>query len=559
MIIKSFIAAFLIFFVLYYTLKNKAITIPFFETGKATKFITLLGILFLIFFYLIPVSYYFPYNNGVLGDNYVHLERALNQPGFIKHHHPLFPLISEKFLSVLISIKLLSINDPMFLEQAFYWSVFPISLGLSLSLILFSFILFKKNLSNLIWACILVLMATSYGVWLWAIQSNAIGLAIATELVVVSLFMIWYKSKKLGWLSLLAFFVGLSVFVHNGLIYLAMGSFLSVIWVLFRDRANNKRVLVQVVFFSVILFIMAAFYYLLQAKINNTYNLVQLFHTLSDSNYFGSFGSGEILGAMEGNFWAGINWLIGFYYTSAPSIWSTENVKISIPFAGEWFKAIQTGAVFTLLMVISIDSFKRRLHPSKDLLIFGLINSVVFFAGFTMRQAGSHYYVLALIPNLILLIAFIIGKKEKKSNLIYVIPIVIIIAGNVYFNSFTELSIFKGRNIDDHPYYKINASILKITEGKDAAYFGKMDLHYYPNMELVAYYKTKFSTITWVTEWSDEEDLEKRIAKNQLKGEEIFVSKEAYEILDREKTESRKVADNLYLIKDKSIHKFPEP
>ena len=549
MIIKSILATILLFVVLHYSLKGNNLKIDYLESSLVRPIIVGFFLLFVLIFYLVPGSYYFPHNNGVLGDNYLHLYWAFDQPGFLKPHHPLFPLIPEKFIRLLMGIKFLSVDDPMFLEKAYYWSIFPVSFSMAVALLLFFHMTFKKGVSNALLISIFFLFSTSYGFWIWAIQSNAIGISLAMELLIAAVFIYWYNERSTWWSAVLAILIGASIFLYNGLIYVALGTYLSMLWVVFAQR--NKRLQLKIKELLVptgILLLMASGYYLLEAHINHTYSLKRIFSKLSEVEYLGGFGISNILSSMESNFWSGINWIVGFFYTSKYNYWEPIQVDVNFPPGANWIKAFQIGALFTLIIFIAIHFLKGKQKPSEDLLVFGLINSLIIFIGFTIRMAGTHYYVLALVPNLILLVSFIVGKSNQNIQWHYIIPIVAILLCNIFFNSFTKLSVFEGSNISDHPYYFENESILNATKGEKAVYFKKMDLEYYPNKTLVLYYQDKFKGTNWITKWNDRNDLETKIDKSLEDSKEVFLSKDANDEVRHSKYSTNQLNEDLYLI-----------
>lgn len=86
-------------------------------------------------------------------------------------------------------------------------------------------------------------------------------------------------------------------------------------------------------------------------------------------------------------------------------------------------------------------------------------------------------------------------------------PVVLIVLGHIYFNGFTQLSVFEGGNINDHPYYKEAYAIIKVSKDNEVVIFRKLDTIYYPNLAMNAYYKNKFGRISWIYEWSNKEFL----------------------------------------------------
>ena len=552
MLIKSLILSFIIFYLSTLFARNNRIQIILSYRFSVTKVIIPFMIITLLFCYIFPASYYFPHNNGVLGDNYFHLDKALLNPGYIKHHHPLFPLISEIFIRLLLKINVLSAESPTFLEQAYYWSILPISLAVSIAIGLFSFMIYRKGASTFQWIIVFLLLATSYGLWLWGIQSNAIGLAMAVELIGAVLFIFWFQSKNYWRLILFAIAISIGVFVHNGLIYFAIGGVISILIVLITNKNDSvKSKFTQFSVFSMVVIIMATAYYILQAKVNHTYNIGKLFAILSDSNYFGSFGSSNIdyVNNIERNFWAGIYGLIGFYYENKHPYWATSKIDLGMAYENIWVKIIQMGSVFSLLMFLVYFSFWKKISPSRGLYILGLANTIIFLIGFTLRQAGTHYYVLALVPNLVLIIAFVTSNKNSQvSKFSYFLPIVLIIICNLYFNAFTKLSVFEGTNINDHPYYERSNRILQLANGYDAYYFSKIDMAYYPNLALSKYYEEKFRSIEWISEWGNKEQLLYQIINLLGSNNVVFLDESAYDILNgQDNIELKKINNNMYV------------
>ena len=252
MIIKTLIAAIVLLAITHYLVKRKwdwpQLNIS--RRGRINLFI-LIGFLFLVFAYFIPTSYYFPHNNnGVTGDNYLHMHWALTRNNYFKNHHLLFPLVAEKFVKGVVDIGLLKYNDPDFPEKAFRLSVMPVKAAMILSLVTITILFYKrtKHLKNTV--LLFFLFATSFSIWVWGIQSNALGLAIATEILCIAFFGLWYKMRKTWHIILLAFLTGLGMFIHNGFIYFAVGLAISFFVATIFQREISKKVIQAVTMFS---------------------------------------------------------------------------------------------------------------------------------------------------------------------------------------------------------------------------------------------------------------------------------------------------------------------
>lgn len=492
-------------------------------------FIISLGIYF-VFAFIIPIVYYYPINNGVLGDNYLHLERFLNKPGYVKHHHPLFPLLPDLFVRLTLYFGILDLKDSFFLEKVFQISVLLISLSMIGAISIFSRVLFKMDIPVISWFLVTLFISLSFGVSLWGNQSNAIGLGISLELILASIFIVWYKKRSMLYTALLAASIGISVFFHNGLIYLATGSFIASEIVILTDQnmALKTRVKESLVLSSTLL-LMAIAYYVLQAEVNETYNFTQLFNIISDAKYFGDFQLtiNTILGAIESNFWSGINWISGFYYNHKYPYWADNEVLVKTHWFHQWVKAAQIGGILSFYFYMLFEFFWLKKKPSRALFIFGLCNSIVFFIGFTLRQSGTHYYVLALIPNLMLMVAFVIGST-KSSKLPYTFSMLIIILGTIYFNLFTSFSVFEGADINEHPYYSESSQINTLSPTDSIYHLSRLDMTYYPNMAMAVYYKPKFGHIRWIS-YSDKRSILDEI--NKLQGKSITINEDGYELI----------------------------
>ncbi len=207
---------------------------------------------FLLFGYLIPTSYYFPHNNGVTGDNYLHMNWALTGNLYLKHHHILFPLVGEILVKGLVKIGLLSEYDPLFLEKAFWLSAFPVKISMVFALVISAVVIQKtyKNLRlTMLWFFII---STSYASWIWGIQSNAIGIAIAIEILCISVYILWVKEYGFWQVVLVAFFTGLGVFTHIGFIYFSGGMALAVFSQIFPRKNFIRKLQLHVLTFAVI-------------------------------------------------------------------------------------------------------------------------------------------------------------------------------------------------------------------------------------------------------------------------------------------------------------------
>ena len=121
------------------------------------------------------------------------------------------------------------------------------------------------------------------------------------------------------------------------------------------------------------------------------------------------------------------------------------------------------------------------------------------------------------------------------------------VLGHLFFNGFTKLSVFEGRNINDHPYYKEASAIIKVAKGDEVVFFRKLDTNYYPNLAMAEYYKDKFGRINWIDEWSNKEALLLKVADFMKEQKMVIVGEKAYISLENKFT-FIKLEESVYMI-----------
>ena len=282
---------------------------------------------------------------------------------------------------------------------------------------------------------------------------------------------------------------------------------------------------------------MAILFYLLEARINNTYNISKLFDILSDIYYFGSFEFDRVdwLGSIESNLWSGVNWFANFDHNGIYKYWAPELVQVAYNPGLIALRIIQLGSMVTILISIVYSGIINGFKPSKELFIPGIITSILFFAGFTLRQAGTHYYTLAIVPNLALILSFAFSNKNtSKDHRIYTLLIILLISSNFIYNSFSKYAVFEGSDINDHPYYAESIIIYNSVANENVIYFRDIDISYYPNQSMAQYYGSKFGHINWIPQagnWETQEELLRQVQTYTDKGYILFLNAKAYNLI----------------------------
>ena len=560
----------------------------------------LLGLVLIFAFwgYINQPVYYFPNNNGVLGDNYYHMTRALEQDNYLKHHHLLFPLVAEKFVKGITTLGFVSESNPHYLETVFKWSSFPIRALACLSLFFFSWIIFNIRKSAIDAFLVFCLIAMSYGFWIFGIQSNALGMALSLQLIVAGFYMLWWKKLNYRNTLILAVLSGTSVFMYNGLLYFALGTCLAFLLGILKVKTHLLKKTIHVAIYGTSVLMMAYWYYIVQMKVTESTSLTQLFHALSDTNYFGGFTHPEngYFNAMMANVFKAKYTIVEYLSVQQNAIYMPVNFSNHI---GELDRFASNYATF-ILFGLGGSVFITLWRSLKNCLLpFLIIGSATYFTtiiGFTLRNAGSHYFVLVAVPSVILFLSVFLPPTKMRSeiweflsvrfkkalralnlkyniqerlsmildkapvysgplNLIDItkrVSLFLLVLLLLYYHGYSPIKLNRGTEIGSNPFYETHNLIKESTGNKKAVCFHEIDDQYYPNSGIKLYYNPKFNNISWHTLQREDEDRDKLIKlinEYRKEGHEIFMDQIRYGLLSRDSAvNATQVGDSLWAV-----------
>ena len=513
-----------------------------------------------VFGFFIPKIYYFPYANGVLGDNYHHLRHSIEKDPFIKNHHPVFPYVSEVFLNFLEKNNYLSRSDPKFLEKYFRLSIIPVNVIPTLALLFFCIVIGKFSQSKINSAIVFLLVCTSFGFWLWVLQSNSLAIAMALEMIILGFFAIWFRKKSLILLIILTLLICLGPWFHNSLIFVSIGGFIAIVLLIFLDSYSLSRKFLEVALCTFICLLAGYHFFKFQAVLNGYSDPIELYEVLSDSKFQGG------LGFMENPIKAaGKNLDIGFnFMTSFPGkpnfdvVWDYNWFYF---FGGRKFHILHflhqvfffALSIYSLYLVI-----KGEVKVNKGFFYGSLIISAIILIGFLLRQSGQHYYLIAMIPNFgIILSVFTTSKLPRESRQIILILILFIVIFSFFRNGFSKGNVFNGSDLYSNEIYRDNRLIYDDNPEKySIAYFRKFDIYGYQNEAILMYYAPKFGHIKWIQpveneDWHNKETLMDSIKKYFDGNYKIYLGEEAYNTVKEELTLSQK-ADFIWKVEETS-------
>jgi len=327
------------------------------------------------------------------------------------------------------------------------------------------------------------LMATSYGCWIWGIQANALGIMLPTQIMTSIFFLLWNKTGKLIYLALCGALVCIGVFIHISTVYFAIGVFAAVLITnFFLRKASRKVKLIHMGVFTGIVLLIAGYFFCLQTKINQTSDPTELFHLLGNTTYRNSSFGHPLktpLKSIKDNLVTGI--------MNVTNIWRPINRWESIPIF------FQIAALVGLILTLLLGSKSKWRVLLKPEVMFFLLTSMTIFSGYMLTQAGTHYYVIAAVPNLMLFIFLLysIGGPKKIQVTRQILMAVFCLATFVH-SGFSHLNVFRGEDINDNDYYRESAILLNQLEpGENATYYRSYPF-VYQNGNIRAYYANKF-------------------------------------------------------------------
>jgi hypothetical protein len=482
----------------------------------------------------LPAVYYFPNNIGVLGDNYIHLTSALRMQNYLKDHHLAYPLAAEKLVWLLLKMGAMSLKDPMFLEKAYVVGSWPVKFGMVATLTLI-FTWFARQFRSVTigWLAFFG-AAVTYGCWIWGIHSNAIGLAIAAEILSMFLLLDWHEKKGIGRLLLFVSMNALCVLVYNGLLFFTAGMTLAFLAVNFLfNRQTLAKQWGNALALVIVSLIIGGFFYKLQADLHGTWKPSELYQMLGDTRY-----GGEIGNSMRGSLLATFK----------------DNVVTSIMhFTNIWEPLTRVDALLILLQLTSIIALLIGLgmQPQRVLsllrtppaAIFLIASAIVFFC-FMLNRTATHYSVITMIPNLFLLffLIFSVPTNDRRRARAEIL-LTLFIVSSFFYSGFSSQNIYRGRDINGEFYYRENKTIYNnLRPNEQAIYFRDYEPSYiYTGLE--SYYFEKFGHIHWKNS-TEIKDLRAKA------GNRIFVYQSVLDRLNQQKNPPRatSLGDGVYEI-----------
>lgn len=484
-------------------LLNQRINVLEQKIGKYRFLLLLFPLTFFVWGYFAKPNYYFPDNNGLLGDTYLHMKWGMENESFVNDHHLLYPVVPTLVIKGIIKIGLINPDNPDYLETVYWTSIFLVQLAFVSSLLLFSWNYFLYHKSVFDAVLILLLISVSYAAWLYGNITDVKGASIAMEFFSLSAFLWWSRKKNYLSSAVVAICICLSIFLYNGLLFFSFGLFLSfIIYLIFIKISVLVKVRCLILFTSILL-IGALIFYKIEMKETKSENLLELYNDLADTAYLGKFEFQTE--SIKNNFRTNLNtsrsWIINHRWPFTVPIWYP--VLIDFP-VSEGMKSIMNISRLLLILllvrvIVSINFWRKKVNL--PLYISGLIISAITLAGFLFRQAGSIFYILAFPANIALFISIIFYKNSWAKNLNRAMVIILIICLFIY-NGFSARSVYRHSSITSHPVYEESMTILNHAESKNPHYYRLLDLNYYPNSSVHAYYENKIGAIKWHTDSS---------------------------------------------------------
>ena len=484
---------------------------------RVEYFLLIIPIVLISWGYLSKPSFYYPYNTGVLGDNYFHMAWAMADGYYLKDHHILFPLIPDLVISFLNWLTILDTSDSNFSEIAFLISIYTVMIPALIMVFFFGKIFFSQKKSIFDYILSITFVLTSYAFWSMAIQSNARGLAIAAQFFVFLIFLYAFRKKNLKSTLLLAIALSLCMFLYNGLIYFLIGCYISFLLLMLFDKelSFNKKS-IHIIIFHITIICLAWGFYEVESILVNTRDFSKLYNRLADTKYFGEFDIFNI--DWKKNFQSNKEYsfvnLANFDWYFNGSIWNPYLLfKLQASNAEIQIRALAVFLIKVLILAGIIDLIFSRKSINFPLFTVALVTSLITLIGFSARQAGTIYYNLAVAPNIALLLSLTITKSRGEYKRLI---LVIIIFCLLYTNGFGPRHVFRKRKIDEHPVYYETNIIYNNVKTQQAIFIRQIDLDYYPNNSIKTYYKSKFENIRWISDsalFQNKEALYKEIEK----------------------------------------------
>ncbi len=395
------------------------------------KLLFLLLIIFLCWGYLRSPAFYSKRLWGMLGDNYIYMNIALETPAYYNPQHFVYPWVPGQIVKVMEKVGALRKSDPFFREKAYRLSTWPSRLLIPLSVLFLFWCLLRTG-----WpprdACLSAfLMATAQGCWLWGIQGNALGVALAVEIACGSFFMLWQSRPHLWLTMLMGFSVAMGLFAHIATLYFAIGGYIAVL-MLIRKRW------IDLVFFHVPLFILATAFYAWTAMDVGTWYYQEIFWRLADKSV-GGFGRDEWVLAFKNN---AVNTLVNL-----SGFWAPQTI---FDFTLITLQIVLLTALATLVFV-NWKNTERDITFRREI-SFPLIVSTVIFVGFLFRSSGTQYFAVATASAVMVLCVVLFRLVNPKLKPMQDCLVLLFLLSRFLYSGFSSESVFVMSRLADYDY-----------------------------------------------------------------------------------------------------------
>lgn len=467
------------------------------------KFLGWGGFFLAIFFlwaFLLPKTYYFPFNNGVVGDDYRYIGSiADGQPNFYQPHHLAFPWLAQKTIRIVEKVKFLSRTDPMYFEKVFSLSALPTKIIIICSLLFLGWGLLLVGFKPVDSLLAILFLGSTAGFLTWGHQVNALGLALAGQTIASTAFLIWNHRRTAGTLALLGFLLSFCMYSHIGTLYFVMAGYMVVTGMLVSERTIPAvRKLQSLLIFNAPIVVLGLIFFYLTAQSAGSYDLKQIFHYMGSTHDAGefSFRMGRLPKAISDNIVGSIVNILGYWYPNTVGLWLYV-IGFQI-------------AVATALVISLARNLPQVLADSRKLLFF-FLTSLIIFLCFIPWRTGTHYYVVATVPNVLLLAILFLAKSSSEADVLRRRTLVaLLVVAMIGFTGFSTENVFKGSALNDRESYRIDQQIFtQLAPGEKAVYYRPFDSDY-ADSGIRQYYSGKFHAIKWVNnpaEWSHPEQL----------------------------------------------------
>ncbi|MDH5396981.1 MAG: hypothetical protein OEX02_02470 [Cyclobacteriaceae bacterium] len=499
----------------------------------------------LIIAYLFNASYYYTDNPGVLGDNYLHMHKMMKEGLYVKLHHMSFPLLSDMLVNTFISTGIIQPTDPLFLEKCYKLSILPTGLLNVLALGLFFIFLLRANTPPLKAVLIFLTLSTSYTFWMWAIQNNSIGMALAWQVLISLYFYYWWQHHTLSHTVLFTLACCLSMFFHIGLVYFAIGTYLVMQGrILYLSKGKIKNCYKKLLLSNGMALTLGMAFIYVGMGLTETNTLSGLFDVLADKEYLKNLppDNRNIFAKLIEQTQRGRFNQISYYYELFYPGWIVARIPTGADITQMTIQKIghiALGVLGASILIYPKTTYKNGIKP---FIFTGAVTSAISIVGFAIHpQSSHHYYAVAYVPYFLLFFGFIIPEREKRVEWGQQVLMIIIIALTVYYNVFSPLNIFRGKDLDYHPFYVQNSLINIHTKTKPAVFFNELDVGYYPNYSLDEYYRKKFGHIIWRSDtllWNTQEKI--------LSELENYTSSDTLNVYIGEKAKTLLTGDTIY-------------